>query len=336
MPLPSRGPPPVRRLAAIRVKRAAPNAPGQPDGPTSPALPGRPDEPGSPGDLSRSVRRMRRHVGSKLLGVLAAALLAFVVQGLARNSALQWSVVGTYLFSEPILTGVLRTLMITAVAIVIAIVLGLLLANMRLSANRVLQAVNGIYVWFFRSIPLLVLLVLAYNFSLLYSHLSLGVPFGPAFVTFVTTHLITALTAAMLTFGLQQAAYTSEVVRAAIISVPRGQVEAAESLGMTYWGAMRRVVLPQATRIALPPIANETINLCKSTSLVAFISVPDLLYSAEEIYSRTFDVVPLLLVATIWYTAIVSLMTLGQWWLERMMTPDRRARPLAVAPQDLQ
>jgi polar amino acid transport system permease protein len=280
--------------------------------------------------LDRTTRRMRRHPATKAAGVLAAALLAFFIQGLARNHGLQWSVVGNYLFDHQVLTGVLRTLLITATSIAIAIVLGVLLANMRLSNNRVLQAVNAVYVWFFRSIPLLVLLILAYNFSLLYAKLSLGVPFGPSFVHFTTAHLLTALTAAIVTFGLQQAAYTSEVIRAAIMSVPRGQVEAAESLGMTAAGAMWRVVLPQAARIALPPVANETINLCKSTSLVAFISVPDLLYSVEEVYARTFQVVPLLVVATIWYTVIVSVMSLAQWWLERSMRHNHRVRPAAL------
>jgi polar amino acid transport system permease protein len=285
--------------------------------------------------LDHTTRRMRRHAGTKVAGVLAAAVLAFIVQGLARNGAIQWYVVSQYLFSEPVLTGVLRTLLITVSAIALAIVLGVILANMRLSSNGVLRAVNAVYVWFFRSVPLLVLLVLAYNFSLLYSHLSLGLPFGPSFVKFTTTDLTTALTAAVFTFGLQQAAYTSEVVRAAIMSVPKGQVEAAESLGMTYWSAMRRVVLPQAARVAVPPIANETINLCKATSLVAFVSVPDLLYSVQEIYARTFQVVPLLVVATIWYTVIVSIMTLGQWQLERRTQRSRRVRRSRVVPQDL-
>lgn len=286
--------------------------------------------------LERAIRRMRPRIASRVAAVLALGLLAFIVQGFARNQGLQWSVVGSYLFSSPVLTGVVRTLLITAVAIVIAIVLGVLLANMRLSANRVLKGVNAVYVWFFRSIPLLVLLVFAYNFSLLYDHLSFGVPFGPQIIRFSTAHVFSALTAAMITFGLQQAAYTSEVVRAAIMSVSRGQVEAAESLGMTSWGALRRVVLPQAARIALPPIANETINLCKSTSLVAFVSVPDLLYSVEEIYSRTFQVIPLLVVATIWYTAIVSVMSLGQWWLERTMQRNRRVRAVTLPAEVVQ
>jgi polar amino acid transport system permease protein len=287
-------------------------------------------------DLSNTTRRMRRHIGSKIAGLVAAFLLAFIVQGLARNSALQWSVVGQYLFSNQVLEGLMRTLLITVVAIAIAIVLGAILANMRLSKNRVLRAVNAIYVWFFRSIPLLVLLILAYNFSLLYSNLSIGIPFGPAFVTFMTRDITAAMTAAFVTFGLQQAAYTSEVIRAAILSVPRGQTEAAEALGMTHWRIMLRIVLPQASRVAVPPIANETINLCKSTSLVAFISVPDLLYSVQEIYSRTFQVVPLLVVATIWYTVIVSILSLGQWWLEKTLrNPSRGDRSVPVALEPL-
>ncbi len=285
-------------------------------------------------NLDKTSRRMRRHVGSNIAGLVAVAILLFVVQGLARNSALQWSVVGQYLFSATVMQGLMRTLTITAVAIAIAVVLGTLLANMRLSKNRVLRAVNAVYVWFFRSIPLLVLLILAYNFSLLYSNLSIGIPFGPSFVTFMTRDFTTAMTAAFLTFGLQQAAYTSEVIRAAIMSVPKGQTEAAEALGMTQWRIMKRVVLPQAARMAIPPIANETINLCKSTSLVAFISVPDLLYSVQEIYSRTFQVVPLLVVATIWYTVIVSVLTLIQWWLEKVMQGPSRGNRSALIPAE--
>lgn len=296
------------------------------------------DSPGGASSLTQGLegatRHLRRHLGSKIAGALALALLAFIIQGLARNSALQWSVVGQYLFSSSVIDGLFRTLLITVLAIAIAVVLGAILANMRLSANRILRAVNAVYVWFFRSVPLLVLLIFAYNFSLLYAKLSLGLPFGPSFVTFMTHDFTTAMTAAVITFGLQQAAYTSEVIRAAIVAVPRGQSEAGEALGMTRLRVMQRVVLPQATRMAIPPIANETINLCKSTSLVAFISVPDLLYSVQEVYSRTFQVVPLLVVATIWYTVIVSILSVLQWWLERAMANTSRD-PKTVAREAL-
>jgi polar amino acid transport system permease protein len=285
-------------------------------------------------ELENSTRKLRRRLGSKIAGLVAIVVLIFIIQSLARNSALQWSIVGQYLFSHLVLSGLLRTLYLTAAAIAIAIVLGSILANMRLSDNFVLRAVNGVYVWFFRSIPLLVLLILAYNFALLYSHLGLGIPFGPTFFHFATADVTTAMTAAILTFGLQQAAYTSEVVRAAIISVPNGQTEAAEALGMTHFRAMRRIVLPQAVRLAIPPIANETINLCKSTSLVAFVSIPDLLYSVQEIYSRTFQVVPLLIVATIWYTAIVSVLTAVQYWLEKALRNTSRGPSAALIPAE--
>lgn len=267
-------------------------------------------------DLDRARKHMRRHLPTKVAAVLAVGYLAFVIQGLARNKAVGWKIVGHYLFARPVLEGLGRTMLITVAAIAIAIVLGVVLANMRLSSNRVLNGVNAVYVWFFRSVPLLVLLILAYNFSLLYESLSVGIPFGPQLLHFSIKNATSGMTAAIATFGLQQAAYTSEVIRSAISAIPKGQTEAAQALGMTRLRLLWRVVLPQAARVALPPIGNETINLCKSTSLVAFISVPDLLYSVQEIYAQNFDVVPLLVVATIWYIAIVSLLSLGQWRLE--------------------
>jgi polar amino acid transport system permease protein len=183
-------------------------------------------------------------------------------------------------------------------------------------------------------VPLLVLLILCYNLSLIYPHLGLGLPFGTQFFTVKTQTLVDPMVAAIAAFGLQQAAYTSEVLRASILSVPAGQREAAVALGMTNVRTLRRVVFPQAMRVAIPPIANETINLLKSTSLVAFISVPDLLYSVQQIYSSTFQVVPLLLVASIWYMVIVSLLSVGQFFLERWMrnAPGRAAKPVRPVP----
>jgi polar amino acid transport system permease protein len=301
---------------------------------SSPSGPASLADRGGPSEVAGIERRMHRHVGVKVLAVVAAFAFLFVLQGVARNKALQWNVVGSYLFSRAVLTGLARTLLITVLAIVIAVVLGVILANMRLSSNRVLQSINAIYVWFFRSIPLLVLLIIAYNFSLLYSRLSVGLPFGPSFVSFSTKDVASGLTSAVIAFGLQQAAYTSEVIRSAIMSVPSGQVEAAYALAMTRFRTMRMIVLPQAARIAVPPIANETINLCKSTSLVAFISVPDLLYSVQEVYARTFQVLPLLIVATLWYIVIVSLMSIAQWRLEKRFGDSRRRR-VRVVPADL-
>lgn len=273
--------------------------------------------------------RVRRpHYLRTVAAVVVVLLVAFWVQGLARNRSLQWSVVGHYLFDGSVLEGLKRTIIITVISIVIAVVLGTLLANMRLSKNPVLRGASWFYIWFFRSIPLLVLLIIAYNFSLLYPRLGLGVPFGGEWFSFNTQKTIDPLAASIVAFGLQQAAYTSEVLRAAIQSVPAGQREAAFALGMTHPRTMLRIVFPQALRVAVPPVANETINLLKSTSLVAFISVPDLLYSVQQIYSTTFQVMPLLVVASLWYMFIVSLLSAGQYFVEKRLgtSPGTAAR----------
>jgi polar amino acid transport system permease protein len=265
--------------------------------------------------------------------VIVVAVLA-VLRSLAGNEALDWPTVRQYLFDPAVMEGLRRTLVITVLAIVIAIVLGVVVANMRLSKNPVLRGSSWTYVWFFRSIPLLVLLVLAYNLSLVYPEITISIPFGPELFSTSTQDLVSPMVAAVAAFGLQQAAYTSEVLRASIQSVPTGQREAAAALGMSHARTMRRIVLPQAMRVAIPPVANETINLLKATSLVAFISVPDLLYSVQQIYSSTFQVVPLLLVATLWYMVIVSVLSGLQYLIERRLrrAPGRRtARPTAVA-----
>ena len=285
-------------------------------------------------DAAALPRRANRHLIRNVMAALIVLTLAFVLQGLARNKGFQWSTVRHYLFVRQVLEGLGRTLLLTFWSVLIAIILGTVLANMRLSANPVLRVVAAGYVWFFRSIPLLVLLIFTFNFSLLYPHLSIGIPFGPSFLGFATVNTVSAFWLAVIAFGLQQAAYTSEVVRASLLSVPKGQREAAAAIGMPPMRAMVRIVLPQAMRVAVPPIANETINLLKATALVAFISVPDLLYSVEQIYSQNFQVVPLLTVAAIWYIVLVSIMSIGQLMIERRMRRGvrygRRSRPDAA------
>ncbi len=283
----------------------------------------------APEDLLELRHLPNRHYARKVAAVLVALVLAFWLQGLARNQALDWPTVRRYFFESDVVAGLGRTLLITVIAMLIAVVFGAVLANMRLSANPVLRGTSWLYVWFFRSVPLLVLLVLVYNFSLIYPDLGLGIPFGHQYISIGTQTLLSPLVAAILAFGLQQAAYTSEVFRAAILAVPAGQREAAVALGMTRTRTMLKVILPQAFRIAVPPVANETINLLKSTSLVAFIAVPDLLYSVQQIYSSNFQVVPLLLVASLWYMIVVSVLSLGQFLLERRLrrSPGRSARP---------
>ncbi len=279
----------------------------------------------------------QRHVGRAVVAVVLVIALLWFVQGLAFNQALDWPTIFQYFFDFNVLAGLGRTLLITAVSIVVAVVLGALLATMRLSANPVLRALAWVYVWFFRSVPLLVLLVLTFNLSLLWPTIEIGIPFGgPTFVSMSTQDLINPLVAAIVTFSLQQAAYTSEVLRASIQSVPVGQREAAAALGMTGTRTMMRVVFPQAFRVALPPIANDTINLLKSTSLVAFIAVPDLMYSVQQIYSSNFRIIPLLIVATLWYMVVVSILSIGQYFVERKLrnSPVRAARIAATDDLD--
>jgi polar amino acid transport system permease protein len=156
-----------------------------------------------------------------------------------------------------------------------------------------------------------------YNIAALYPRIALGIPFGPAFVHPDANALITPFTAAILGLGLNEGAYMAEIVRAGIISVPEGQGDAARSLGMTRLETMRRIVLPQAMRVIIPPTGNETISMLKTTSLVSVIAVADLLYAAQNIYSQNFKTIQLLIVASIWYIVCTSVLYVGQYYLER-------------------
>jgi polar amino acid transport system permease protein len=260
----------------------------------------------------------RLHVGRNLLALVLVLLAVGTAVSVARNPAFEWGIVRSYFFSEPVRKGLLNTISLTALSMGLALVVSVLLANMRLSANPVLRAAAGVYVWFFRSIPLLVLLILWFNVSLIYPTFSLPGPLGEGWYI-DTGNLMTAYWSAVLAFGLQQAAYTSEIIRSSILAVPVGQREAAVALGMPPSLVFRRIVFPQAMKIAVPPVSNDLINLLKATSLVAFISVSDLLYSVQQIYNRSFEVVPLLMVATVWYMVMVSLLSAGQYYLERAL-----------------
>lgn len=258
-----------------------------------------------------------RHPLNWVASVLVLVLAALLLHGLITNRAFEWNVVWQYLFNADILAGLGLTAELTVVSMAIGLVLGTVLALMRLSGNRLLTSVSWAYIWFFRSVPVLVQLIFWYNFGALYSHVSLGVPFGPAFVSGSTNSLITPLSAALAGLGLTQAAYTGEVIRAGILAVPEGQTRAALALGMTRRLTFQRIVLPQAMKIIIPPAANEVISMVKNTSLVSVIALAELLYSAQLTYSRTYQTIPLLIVATLWYLAVVSVLSVGQHFLER-------------------
>jgi polar amino acid transport system permease protein len=233
------------------------------------------------------------------------------------NPRFGWGTVGHYLFSSRVLDGLVVTLELTVIAMAIGITLGVVLAVMRLSPNPLVSSASWGYIWFFRGTPVLVQLLFWSFISALYPQISLGIPFGPQLVHGNANSIITPFVAAILGLGLNEAAYMAEIVRAGILSVDEGQSEAAQSLGMTRLLTMRRIVLPQAMRVIIPPTGNETISMLKTSSLVSVIAYKELLYSVQLIYAVNYLQIPLLLVASIWYLVITTILSIGQYYVER-------------------
>jgi polar amino acid transport system permease protein len=271
-------------------------------------------EPVRPDEIKAiPVRRPGRWIAAAIVLVFGAAL----VKSVATNPRFEWGIIGHYFTSSRILQGLITTLELTVLCMAIGIVIGIVLAVMRLSPNPLLSGTSWLYIWFFRGTPVLVQILFWGYISALYPRLSLGIPFGPQFVHFSANSAITPFVAGMLALGLNEGAYMAEIVRAGIISVEEGQTEAAQSLGMTRLQTMRRIVLPQAMRVIVPPTGNETISMLKTTSLVSVIAVTDLLYSAQLIYAVNYRTIPLLIVASIWYLIVTTLLSFGQYYLER-------------------
>jgi polar amino acid transport system permease protein len=284
----------------------------------SPALSRRPD--------IHSVRPVPvRHPGRWIGGALLVLFVLAFLRLLVTNENLQWDVVASYLFSSEILMGMGRTLILTFLSMILGLAIGVILAIMRLSSNPVFQAASWLWIWFFRGVPPLVQLVFWYNLALLIPMVTLGVPFGPTLWSADTNVLITPFSAALLGLSLTESAYAAEMIRAGIQAIPPGQTEAAATLGMTRGQILRRIVLPQALKILIPPIGNDTISMLKFTSLVSVLALPDLLYSAQMIYSRTYQTIPLLIVATIWYLVLSTTLTLIEHYIEHRMA-DRPIR----------
>jgi polar amino acid transport system permease protein len=280
------------------------------------------------------VRHPGRWVAMIIVAVLLAMLINAVVfarvkRGAVNQTRYGWDVIGQYFLSSQILHALLTTIELTVIAMAIGILGGVLLAVMRLSTNPLLTGASWIYVWFFRGTPVLVQLLFWFNISYVFPSLSLGVPFGPAFLHLDSNKLITSFIAASVGLGINEAAYMSEIVRAGILSVDDGQTEAAQSLGMTRLAAMGRIVLPQAMRVIIPPTGNEVISMLKTSSLASVITVYELTGTAELIYARTYQVVPMLVVISLWYLIVTSVLTFGQYYLERYFgRGSARALPL--------
>jgi len=258
-----------------------------------------------------------RHPGRWVLVAIIAVLVAMVVNSVVTNPNWQWDFQLQNAFTEPVLRGVWTTLWLTVAAMVLGVTLGVVLAVMRLSPNPVVSSAAWFYVWIFRGTPVLVQLVIWGNLNSLYRDISVGVPFGPEWFTFETRSLVPPVAAALLGLALNEAAYMSEIIRAGILSVDEGQSEAASALGMSRLQALRRIVLPQAMRVVVPPTGNETISMLKTTSLVAYVPYVELFFQTSAIGSRTFQPFPMLVTASLWYLAMTSVLMVGQYYIER-------------------
>ena len=267
-----------------------------------------------------------RHTGRWVAGAIVVLLAAMLVHTLAYSSTYrygvhtpryQWNVIGQYFTARPVLLGLEITIELTVLAMAIGICLGIAFAVMRLSTNPLVSSASWLYIWFFRGTPVLVQVIFWNFIAYLYPKLTLGIPFGPAFVHFSANTLVTPFVAGVIALGLNEGAYMAEIVRAGILSVDEGQTEAAHALGMTHGQTLRRIVLPQAMRVIIPPTGNETISMLKTSSLVSVISVAELLFSVELIYARTYQIVPMLMVACIWYLIVTTILSIGQYYLER-------------------
>lgn len=272
--------------------------------------------PAGPGHEQEPIVRLR-HPGRWVAGAVLLVLAAMFVNFVATSPKLRLDLVFGYLFERSILQGLLVTLELTVAAMLVGVVLGTVLAILRLSDNPMLRGVATGYVAVFRGTPILVQLLFWFFLGTVLPQISLGIPFGPAFFTVSTNTLITQFAAAILGLGLNEAAYMAEIVRAGIGSVDKGQTEAAQALSMSPWLSYRRIVLPQAARLIVPPTANEVISMLKLTSLALVIGLPELTTAAQLIYGRNFQQIPLLMVASLWYLVLTTILTVVQSRIER-------------------
>jgi polar amino acid transport system permease protein len=271
------------------------------------------------------LRHVRRpHYGRWLAAGLILVAFAAVVKAFVEGQ-IAWNVVAQFLTAPAILSGLGNTIMMTICAMALGIFLGILFAIMVMSPNPVLRSVSVFYIWFFRGTPLLLQLLLWFNLALVLPRLGI-----PGLFWFRTVDVMTPFVATLLGLGINQGAYTAEVVRGGILSVDRGQSEAAKTIGMTRLTTLRRIILPQAMRVILPPIGNEAISMVKLTSIASVIQYAEILRNAQTIYFANARVIELLIVAAFWYLAVVTVLSIGQYFIEKHFSRgsgEGRARP---------
>jgi polar amino acid transport system permease protein len=264
----------------------------------------------------------RRHLGRWVAAVAVLIPLGGLIWAWA-NAQIDWSVFAEYFTAPTIITGFLHTLLLTAVAMILGMLLGVIFAVMRLSVNPVTSSVAWLYVWAFRGTPTLVQILLWFNLAVIFP--TLGIP-GLFHVQ--TIAVITPFMAATLGLGVNEGAYLTEIIRAGIISVDEGQQEAATALGLSQLQSLRYVILPQAMRVIVPGLGNETIGMLKTSSLASVIAYSELLNQAQKVYFVNGRVIELLLVAGVWYLIATSVLSTAQYYIERRLGRHlQRVRP---------
>ncbi|BCQ40718.1 amino acid ABC transporter permease [Erwinia rhapontici] len=283
---------------------------------------------------SETLRVVPARYPLRLVGaVIALFILAVVIQSVAFNPRWEWSVFAQWFFAPAILSGLGQTLLLTLIASLLSILLGVGLALARLSPSWLLSGLAFGYIWLFRSLPLIVVLIILYNFSYLYDTLSLGIPFTPlTLVEYKTIDVLGQFSTAVIGLTLVQAAYTAEIIRGGILGVDQGQFEAAAALGLPSSRRTLRIILPQALRSIIPTGFNEIISLAKGTAMVYVLAMPELFYTIQMVYNRTQQVIPLLMVAAVWYLLITTVLSVFQHYVERWLARGPRVNPLAASP----
>ncbi|RZS69864.1 amino acid ABC transporter membrane protein (PAAT family) /amino acid ABC transporter ATP-binding protein (PAAT family) [Phyllobacterium myrsinacearum] len=276
-------------------------------------------------------RIVKARYPARFFGTLFAALIiAVTLQSILTNPKWGWNVFAEWFFSAPVLAGLARTLLLTVLATILGFVLGTALALARVSKSPLLSGLSWAYIWLLRSIPLIVLLLILNNLGYLYATVRIGVPYTDIlFAEYPTISILSPFAAALIGLSLNQAAFSSEIIRGGILSVDQGQLEAAAALGLSRRRQAFRIVLPQAMRTILPTGFNEIIGLAKGTSMVYVLALPELFYTVQVIYRRNLEVIPLLMVATVWYLIIMTVLSVAQHYIERHFSKGALRNPPA-------
>lgn len=262
-----------------------------------------------------------RYVGS----TISILFILIILESVFFNHKWEWSVFRLWFFDPAVINGLYLTLKLTFSAMFLSFFLGGILAMMRLSTSWLVRGVAWSYIWLFRSVPLLVVLIILYNFSYLYERIAIAIPFTEVvFASYKTVNALDQFTTALIGLAIVQSAYTAEIIRGGILSVDKGQSEAAAALGLSWWHKTYRIIFPQAIRGILPALVNECISLSKGTAIVYVLAMPELFYTVQMVYNRNQQIIPLLMVAAVWYTIITSVFSVVQYFIESKLSRNQR------------